>query len=96
MAQRLVEKFDPEKIILFGSHALGAGGADSDVDLLVIKSVSGSKREERIAMRVAVRGMGIAKDIVLATPEEVAKYQDVVGTIIRSALREGKVLYERL
>jgi len=96
MAKRLVEKFDPDKIILFGSHARGTGGLDSDVDLLVIKPVSGSKRKERVAMRIAVRGAGIAKDIVLATPEEVAKYQNVVGTIVRSALLEGKVLYERL
>jgi uncharacterized protein len=96
MAQRLVEAFDPDKIILFGSHAKGTGGKDSDVDLLVIKSVLGSKREERIAMRMALRGTGIAKDIVLATPEEVSKYQYVVGTLIRSALKEGKVLYERL
>ncbi len=95
MAQRLVEQFNPDKIVLFGSYARGDVGIDSDVDLLVVKSIVGSKREARIAMRMAVRGLGIAKDIVLATPEDIAKYQNVVGTVIRSALNEGKVLYER-
>jgi len=57
--------------------------------------VSGSKREKRIEMRVALHDIPVAKDILLATPEEVAKYCDAVGTIIRPALREGRVLYAR-
>jgi len=95
MVRRVVEEFDPDRIVLFGSFARGTGGPDSDVDLLVIKPVSGSKRRERIAIRKALRGMGIAKDVILVTPEEVTQYQNAIGTIIRPALREGRVLYER-
>ena len=95
MVRRIVAQFAPDKIVLFGSHARGAASPDSDVDLLVIKPVTGSKRAERLAIRTALRGMGVAKDIVLATPEEIEKSRDLVGTIIRPALREGKVLYER-
>ena len=36
IAQLIVERFDPEQIILFGSHARGEVGAHSDVDLLVV------------------------------------------------------------
>jgi predicted nucleotidyltransferase len=95
MVNRIVAQFHPERIILFGSHAHGVAGRDSDVDLLVIKPVAGSRRAERLAIRTALRGIGVAKDIVLATPEEVETSRDLVGTIIRPALREGKVLYER-
>jgi len=95
MVKRIVDGFDPEKIILFGSHARGDVTADSDVDLLVIKQVSGSKRKERVKIGVALQGMGVAKDIVVATPEEVDRFGDLVGTILYPALREGKVLYER-
>jgi predicted nucleotidyltransferase len=95
MVERLVEKFDPDRIILFGSHSRGSGTADSDVDLLVIMPVSGSKREKRIEMRVALHDIPVPKDILLATPEEVARYGDAVGTLIRPALREGRVLYAR-
>lgn len=95
MTRRIVARFDPEKIILFGSHARGEAGPDSDVDLLVIKRVAGSRRRERLKIRAALRGVGLAKDVILATPEEVEKYRDVVGTIIHPALHEGKVLYER-
>ena len=95
MVHRIVVQFAPEKIVLFGSYARGHADSDSDVDLLVIKSVTGSRRQERLAMRVALHGMGVAKDILLVTPEEVETSQRLPGTLIRSALREGKVLYER-
>ena len=52
-------------------------------------------RRDELAMRVALRGMGMAKDVLLVTPEEVETSRELPGTLIRSALREGKVLYER-
>lgn len=95
ITRRIVSEFQPEKIILFGSHARGTAGPDSDVDLLVVMPVAGSKRAKRIEIAVALSDLQVAKDIVVATPEELRRYRDVVGTIVRSALREGKVLYER-
>jgi uncharacterized protein len=87
--------FHPEMIVLFGSHARGDAGPGSDVDLLVVMPVNGSKRDLTIAMRKALAGIGLAKDVVVATPEELARYRDLVGTIIYPAIHEGKVLYER-
>ena len=95
MVRRLVERFDPDQIVLFGSHARGAAGPDSDVDLLVIMPVSGSRREKQIEMRVALHDIPLPKDIIVVTPDDVARRRDIVGTIIRPALREGKVLYVR-
>jgi predicted nucleotidyltransferase len=95
MVRRIVEEFDPQKVILFGSYARGMAGPDSDVDLLVVMPVQGSRRQQRVAIRTALSGMGLAKDVFVVTPEEVKRYGDLVGSIIRPALREGKVLYER-
>jgi predicted nucleotidyltransferase len=95
MVERLVDRFDPDQIILFGSQARGTAAPGSDVDLLVIMPVSGSKRAKQLEMRVALHDIAVAKDIILATPDEVARRRDIVGTIIRPALREGKVLYAR-
>jgi uncharacterized protein len=95
MVRRIVERFDPEQIILFGSHARGTARSDSDVDLLVVMSVAGSKREKQIELRCALHDISVAKDIVVATPEEVERRRNIVGTISRIALREGKVLYDR-
>ncbi|MDX9953803.1 MAG: nucleotidyltransferase domain-containing protein [Anaerolineae bacterium] len=95
MVHRLVTQFQPERIILFGSHARGTAGPDSDVDLLVILPVTGSKRAKQIEMRVALHDIRVPKDIIVATPEEVARRGHIVGTLMRPALQEGKVLYVR-
>ena len=95
MVERLVDHFDPDQIILFGSQARGTAMPGSDVDLLVIMPVTGSKREKRVEMRVALHDITVPKDILLATPEEVLRDKDLVGTIIRPALLEGRVLYAR-
>jgi predicted nucleotidyltransferase len=95
MVRRIVEGFDPEKIILFGSSARDEAGPDSDADLLVVMRVEGSKRQKAIEIDLALADLGVPKDILIVTPEEVERYRDIVGTIIYPALREGKVLYER-
>ena len=93
--RRIVEGFAPEQIILFGSHARGTAGPDSDADLLVVMSVSGSKRRKAVEIDLALAEIGMPKDVIVVTPEEVERYRNVVGTIIYPALREGKVLYDR-
>src|SRR5437763_17102721 len=81
MVKRIVRKFHPEQIILFGSQARGDAGPDSDVDLLIVMPVEGSKREKRIELRLAVHDIKVAKDILVSTPEEFEWRKDVVGTI---------------
>ena len=95
MVKRLVEQFDPDSIILFGSHARGTASADSDIDLLVVLPIKGSKRAKRIEMRLALYEFPVEMDIIVATPEDVERFRDIPGTIIRPALQEGKVMYAR-
>ena len=95
MAERIVRDYDPVKIILFGSHARGEAGPESDIDLLVVLPEVANKRQAAVAIRRAFTDLPVPKDIVVTTPEEIARRGDVVGTVLRSALREGKVLYER-
>lgn len=95
MVRRIVERFQPERIVLFGSHARGTAGSDSDVDLLVVMKVLGSKRKQAIEIDMTLADMGLPKDVIVVTPEEIERYRDIVGTIIRPALLEGRVLYER-
>ncbi|HUW33803.1 MAG TPA: nucleotidyltransferase domain-containing protein [Planctomycetota bacterium] len=95
MVQQIVRQFHPEKIILFGSHARGDAGPDSDVDLLVVMPVEGSKFDKTVEIGVALHGIPIAKDIIVTTPDDFAWRSKIVGTIEYPAAREGKVLYER-
>ncbi len=95
MVDLIVERFHPEKVILFGSHARGEAGPDSDVDLLVVMPVQGSKREKAVEIGVALHDIRLPKDIIVTTPEEFEWRKDIVGTIERPAMREGRVLYAR-
>ena len=95
MVRRLVRQFHPEQIILFGSHARGTAGPDSDVDLLVVMPVHGSKREKQIEMQLALDDILVAKDIIVVTPEQLQRNRGIPGTIERPAVLEGHVLYAR-
>ena len=91
----IVERFDPEQVILFGSHARDEAGHDSDVDILVVIPVKTSKREKAIEIGAALRHFDLPKDIIVTTPEEFEWRKEVVGTLERPAFREGTVLYAR-
>lgn len=95
MVRQIVSRFHPERIILFGSHARGDAGPDSDVDLLVVMPFLGSKLEKQLEIRLALNEIHIPKDIVVTTPEDFQWRKEVPGTIERPAAREGKVLYAR-
>ena len=95
MVNRIVEQFDPEQIILFGSYARGSANRDSDVDLLVVMKNVKSKRAKQVEMRCALHDIRIPKDIIVVTESELERYRNTVGTIVRPALREGKSMYVR-
>ncbi len=95
MVRRIVSQFRPERIILFGSHARGEAGPDSDVDLLIVMPVEGSRREKAVEIGVALHDIRVPKDIIVTTPEAFESRKDIVGTIERPAARHGKVLYAR-
>jgi predicted nucleotidyltransferase len=95
MVRRIVRQFHPDRVILFGSHARGEAGPDSDVDLLVVMPVQGSRREKQIDIRVALHGVPIPIDVIVTSPEDFAWRKEVVGTIEYPAVREGKLLYAR-
>lgn len=95
MVQRIVEQFQPEKIILFGSYARGTAGPDSDVDLLVVMPVEGSKRKAQLRIRTALHDIKLPKDVIVSKPEEFEWRKDVAGTVEWPASHEGEVLYAR-
>jgi predicted nucleotidyltransferase len=95
MVLRIVERFDPERIILFGSAARGDATRDSDVDLLVVMPVEGPKHKKQVQIRVALHDIRIPKDIIVTTPEDFEWRKEIPGTIEYPAVHEGKVLYAR-
>ncbi len=91
----LVARFRPDRVILFGSNARGTADVRSDVDLLVVCPVQGSRRALQVAMDRTLRGCRFARDIVILTREEFERDRHIPGTVARPAWLEGRVLYER-
>ena len=94
ITKKLVERFHPEKIILFGSYAWGEPDQASDIDLMVIipdSSLSPARRSQ-IAHK-CLRDIGIAKDIIVKTRKEFNKYINVHASLECEVMERGRVLY---
>jgi predicted nucleotidyltransferase len=95
IAERIVAAFHPRRIVLFGSRARGDARFDSDLDLL-IEMESDLEPADRIrAVDRLFRPRAWPMDVVVFTPEEAARQRGSRNSIIQTAEREGKVLYER-
>jgi len=92
---KIVETFHPRRIVMFGSRARGEGGPDSDLDLFVEMESEESPWDRIRAVDTLFARRRWSMDIVVCTPEEVRRFKDVLGTLLYTIEREGKVLYER-
>lgn len=96
VVRHIVDRFDPEQIILFGSRARGDAAPDSDADLLIVMPVSGSRRQAALAIDLALLPIDLAVDLFVVRPEEYERDANQVGTLAWPAAHEGVVLYERI
>ncbi len=95
IVRRLVEAIEPDKIILFGSHARGDAHGHSDVDLMIVKASEEPRHRRAGRAHRALIGIGVPVDILWYTPEEAGKWSAARYHVAGRALREGQVLYER-
>ena len=95
VVRRIVEVADPERIILFGSAARGEMTPDSDIDLIVVKS--DVEHRGRMAERIYrnLWGIEVPVDVIVYTADDIERFRDKVGTIVKPALREGREIYAR-
>jgi predicted nucleotidyltransferase len=93
--ERIAREFCPLRVILFGSRARGDAQPDSDVDLLIVLPDGTDRRRMGIEIRRALRDLPVGKDIIVTTPEEIARRGRLVGSVLRPALREGRTIFER-
>lgn len=92
---RIREAVHPERVILFGSHARGEGRPDSDLDILIVAPSPLPRWKRTPPIYRLLAGLGVSKDLVWWTPQEVAEWRGVRSHFINRALDEGEVLYEK-
>ncbi len=96
IVRRLVDEFQPEQIILFGSHVYGEPRPGSDLDIMIIVSDSSEpayRREQRAY--ACVGAIGVSKDLLVLTREEFERQARVVTSLAHTVKEKGRVLYER-
>jgi predicted nucleotidyltransferase len=92
-ARAVAERFAPEKIILFGSHAYGTPHEDSDVDILVIMPAR-NELYQALRIRLAVEHR-FSLDLLVRTPRNMAWRLAEGDSFLREITSKGKVLYEK-
>jgi len=97
IVERVVKQFDPVKIIVFGSVARGEANYDSDIDLLVVFDAIEwtEKRNVAVKIRRALARFPVPKDVIVTEVDELRRRGHLVGLMLRPALEQGRVVYER-
>jgi uncharacterized protein len=80
------------RVVLFGSHARGDAGPRSDLDFLVVEPEVENAAVESVRLRRALRGLGVAADVVVVRERDVEEWRDVRGSLVHAALADGRVL----
>ena len=93
LVRRIVAAVHPLRIILFGSAARGKMGPNSDLDVLVVMPDGVHRRKTAQYIYRQMMGFGFAKDIIVATQNDLIIYKDNPGLIYQQALAEGIELY---
>jgi uncharacterized protein len=93
LVKRTIAAVDPLRIILFGSAARGSMGPDSDLDLLIVVRDGVHRRRTAQTVYKNLRGIGLAKDVVVATETDIHLYGDNPSLVIYPALHQGKEIY---
>ena len=90
--RRIAERFQPDKIILFGSYAYGKPHEESDVDLLVIMRTRNAI-DQSIRIKTAFKRL-FSLDLIVRTPWQIERGLKDDNWFLREIIEKGKVLYE--
>ena len=91
----IAKNYAPDKIILFGSYAIGNFNENSDIDLLIIKDTDIPRYKRGQTVRKFLYGAMVPIDIVVYTNSEIETDKNTKYTFIYEVLKTGKVIYDR-
>lgn len=95
ISNKIVDNYNPEKIILFGSYAWGTPGPDSDVDIFIVKKTDKNIFERNREVNRIFSERNFAMDILVYTPEQLKIRNEMGDPFLRRIINSGKVLYDK-
>jgi predicted nucleotidyltransferase len=97
ITDRVRTGYDPERIMLYGSHAYGCPDAESDIDIFIIKDDSDRPIDRRLKVRRLLRDIirEVPVSPIVYTPTEVKERLKEEDPFLMEILEKGEVLYER-
>lgn len=95
IVKKIASGYNPDKIILFGSYAVGNPNEDSDLDLFVIKDTILPRPQRTIQVRKMLYGSMVPIDLIVYTPKEIEESKNKKYSFVYEVLNSGKTLYER-
>jgi predicted nucleotidyltransferase len=91
-ARRLAAAAPDAQVILFGSHARGEAGSQSDVDFLVVEPEVENEAEESVRLHRTLRDLRVPADVIVISRDYAERWREVRGGLVHAALSEGRVL----
>jgi HEPN domain-containing protein/predicted nucleotidyltransferase len=95
IVRRIIDGYNPDRIILFGSRATGEGSEDSDLDLLVVKETQERPLDRRIQVERLLADRGLPLDVLVYTPGELRNLFAAGSPFVEEVIETGRVLYMR-
>ena len=92
----IASRFNPDKIILFGSYANGTPNDDSDLDLLIVQDTELPMQKRGLDIRLSLIGTMIPMDILIYTNAEFDVEKNKSFSFINSIIKNSKIVYERI
>ena len=93
--KKIVSKYRPEKIIIFGSYVWEGFTPDSDVDFFIIKNTKKRKLDRMYEVDKLLHGRKIPVDILVYTPKETKERLGLGDSFVEDVIKRGKLIYER-
>ena len=93
ISDEIAQRFQPERIILFGSYAYGSPNDDSDVDILVILSFEGSIKDKMFEIQKFIQSP-FSMDLIVTTPPLLQRRLEMEDYFLQEITQKGRALYE--